>query len=146
VDAVARGRVWTGAQALGLGLVDRLGGLADAHRLAVELAGLPADGPAEALPALVDYPRKQSFAEKLAAALADDKSEGLSAGGGAHAAAGGGWAAAAAEWAAARSGLGEAARAWELAVRAGEMARRAEAEAAGGVRMRMEDADAERWL
>lgn len=35
---MAKGRVWTGQQALGLGLVDRLGGLADAVSEAAELA------------------------------------------------------------------------------------------------------------
>lgn len=41
VAKVAKGRVWTGEQALELGLVDRLGGLADALALAKEQAGLP---------------------------------------------------------------------------------------------------------
>ncbi|MDX1572118.1 MAG: signal peptide peptidase SppA [Xanthomonadales bacterium] len=40
VDTVARGRVWTGAQALDRGLIDRLGGLTDAVDAAAELAGL----------------------------------------------------------------------------------------------------------
>ena len=84
MDAVARGRVWTGAQALSLGLVDRLGGLDDAHRLAAELAGLPA----KRLPPLVEYPKSQSLVEKLGAALSEDKSDGLSA----APSAGGGWA------------------------------------------------------
>lgn len=43
VDAVARGRVWTGADALGHGLVDELGGLHTAVRRARVLAGLDAD-------------------------------------------------------------------------------------------------------
>lgn len=43
VERVAQGRVWTGEQALERKLVDRLGGLEDAVRLAKELAGLPAD-------------------------------------------------------------------------------------------------------
>jgi protease IV len=38
VDAVAQGRVWTGADALGTGLVDRLGGLDDAIAIAKEKA------------------------------------------------------------------------------------------------------------
>ena len=42
VEGVAQGRVWTGAQALSRGLVDRLGGLDDAVRLAKELAGVGA--------------------------------------------------------------------------------------------------------
>jgi protease-4 len=44
IDQVARGRVWTGAQALEFGLVDELGWLADAVADAGERAGLEADG------------------------------------------------------------------------------------------------------
>lgn len=40
VDAVAQGRVWTGAQALERGLVDQLGGYDDAIAAAAERAGL----------------------------------------------------------------------------------------------------------
>jgi protease-4 len=43
VEEIARGRVWTGAQARDLGLVDQLGGLHDAIALAKERAGLDAD-------------------------------------------------------------------------------------------------------
>lgn len=43
VDAVARGRVWTGADAHERGLVDELGGLRTAVRRAKVLAGLDAD-------------------------------------------------------------------------------------------------------
>mgnify|MGYP000635608092 CR=1 FL=1 len=43
VDAVARGRVWTGADAAERGLVDELGGLRTAIRRAKVLAGLDAD-------------------------------------------------------------------------------------------------------
>jgi protease-4 len=39
----ARGRVWSGQQAKELGLVDVLGGLEDAVRVAREIAGIPAD-------------------------------------------------------------------------------------------------------
>ncbi|MFO0760417.1 MAG: signal peptide peptidase SppA [Byssovorax sp.] len=45
VDAVARGKVWTGAQAKGIGLVDRTGGLVDALAEARRLGGLPDDAP-----------------------------------------------------------------------------------------------------
>jgi protease-4 len=45
IEAVARGRVWTGADALKVGLVDRLGGLREAVEVARERAGLPADAP-----------------------------------------------------------------------------------------------------
>lgn len=44
VDAVAQGRVWSGAQALERGLVDQLGGFKETLAAAAEKAGLPADG------------------------------------------------------------------------------------------------------
>jgi protease-4 len=50
VDAVARGRVWTGADAAERGLVDVLGGITEAAGIARERAGLAADAP------LVRYP------------------------------------------------------------------------------------------
>ncbi len=43
IESIARGRVWTGSDALGIGLVDELGGLRDAVRIARSRAGLPAD-------------------------------------------------------------------------------------------------------
>jgi protease-4 len=52
VDAVAQGRVWAGADAHGLGLVDELGGYQDAIDLAAELAGIGEDFS-------VDYPEAQ---------------------------------------------------------------------------------------
>lgn len=45
VDEVARGRVWSGAQAHERGLVDQLGGLGEAIAHARDLAGLAADAP-----------------------------------------------------------------------------------------------------
>ncbi len=51
VHEIARGRVWTGADAVGLGLVDELGGLEKATAIARRRAGLPATAP------LVRYPR-----------------------------------------------------------------------------------------
>ena len=45
IEAVARGRVWTGRDALEAGLVDELGGLRDAIRIARERAKLPEDAP-----------------------------------------------------------------------------------------------------
>jgi protease-4 len=45
IDAIARGRVWTGRQALDIGLVDQLGGLRDAVRIARARGGLPDDAP-----------------------------------------------------------------------------------------------------
>jgi protease-4 len=45
IEPIARGRVWTGMDALERGLVDELGGLRDAVRIARERAGLPKDAP-----------------------------------------------------------------------------------------------------
>ena len=45
VDAVGRGRVWTGQQAIERHLVDHLGGLREALAAARDAAGLPADAP-----------------------------------------------------------------------------------------------------
>lgn len=45
VHEVARGRVWTGADAVERGLVDELGGLHRAVEIARERAGLPSDAP-----------------------------------------------------------------------------------------------------
>jgi protease-4 len=59
--AVARGRIWTGADALELGLVDELGGLDVALALAKELAGLEAESSVTIRP----YPRERSLIEML---------------------------------------------------------------------------------
>ncbi|MCP5070006.1 MAG: signal peptide peptidase SppA [bacterium] len=61
VDAIARGRVWTGAQALEIGLVDSLGGLRDAVVEAKRLVDLEDDAPV----VLVQYPRPRPLAEEL---------------------------------------------------------------------------------
>jgi protease-4 len=45
IESIARGRVWTGTDALRIGLVDELGGLRDALRIARSRAGLPSDAP-----------------------------------------------------------------------------------------------------
>jgi protease IV len=50
VDELARGRVWTGADARERGLVDELGGLDTAVELARKKAGLPADAPTRPYP------------------------------------------------------------------------------------------------
>jgi protease IV len=47
IDRIARGRVWTGRDALDVGLVDELGGLRDAIRIARARADLPADAPVQ---------------------------------------------------------------------------------------------------
>jgi protease IV len=45
IENIARGRVWTGSDALDIGLVDEIGGLRHALRIARSRAGLPADAP-----------------------------------------------------------------------------------------------------
>ena len=45
IEAVARGRVWTGRDALDVGLVDHLGGLRDAVQIARREADLPENAP-----------------------------------------------------------------------------------------------------
>jgi protease IV len=50
VHEIARGRVWTGADALRNGLVDELGGLDVAERIARRRAGLPPDAPVRPYP------------------------------------------------------------------------------------------------
>jgi protease IV len=72
VDAVARGRVWTGADACERGLVDELGGLDRAAAIARERAGLPADAPLRRWPAIgpLDRVRPPRSSESPAAAAA----------------------------------------------------------------------------
>jgi protease-4 len=62
IDAIARGRVWTGQQARELGLVDELGGLDRAVALAKEHAKLDAGKPVS----LVIYPQKRSIVDLVA--------------------------------------------------------------------------------
>jgi protease-4 len=52
VDAVARGRVWTGEEAYDRHLVDRLGGIREALETARSLGGLPDDAPIVEVPHL----------------------------------------------------------------------------------------------
>jgi protease-4 len=64
VDAIGGGRVWTGRQAKERGLVDVLGGLSDAVRLAAEQAGISEPGRVT----LVHLPRAESPLHQLLAA------------------------------------------------------------------------------
>lgn len=66
VEAAARGRVWTGADAAARGLVDRLGGYHEALESARRLAGLAPDAPLR----LRTLPR-QSVAERLGVGRGD---------------------------------------------------------------------------
>ena len=65
IDAIGRGRVWTGAQAREQGLVDALGGLDVAVGLAKQRAGVPADEEVE----LVTYSPQRSFYEAITDSL-----------------------------------------------------------------------------
>ncbi|MEO3808464.1 signal peptide peptidase SppA [Sphaerisporangium sp. B11E5] len=69
---LARGRVWTGADAFGRGLVDELGGLEDALGLARGRAGLPADAPVRTYPRMhpLERLRPPDSSEDKAAAMA----------------------------------------------------------------------------
>ena len=63
LEEIAQGRVWSGTAALKLGLVDELGGLADAVTYAAHKARLGDDF------RVTEYPRKLQFAEALTEAL-----------------------------------------------------------------------------
>ncbi|MDR2673662.1 MAG: signal peptide peptidase SppA [Opitutaceae bacterium] len=65
VHEIAQGRVWSGAEALRLGLVDEIGGLDDAIAHAAGKAGLKPGY------TVIEYPRKKEFAEVLAEWLQD---------------------------------------------------------------------------
>jgi len=56
IDAVARGRIWSGADAKAVGLVDELGGFDTAVALAKEAAGVDDGAPH----ALIPFPRRKS--------------------------------------------------------------------------------------
>ena len=75
VDAVARGRVWTGADALARGLVDELGGLRTAVDRAKVLAGFDADTEVKVIrlpgSSLMDALRPKPSSQPAAASLPD---------------------------------------------------------------------------
>jgi protease-4 len=72
VHEIARGRVWTGADAARNGLVDELGGMSAAAEIARRRAGLPADAPLRAYPRLspFDQLRAPESSESRPAAVA----------------------------------------------------------------------------
>lgn len=65
VDAVAQGRVWSGAAAAERGLVDEVGGLGTALAAAKEAAGLDPDAPVD----LHVYPQQETLLDRLRDAL-----------------------------------------------------------------------------
>jgi protease IV len=75
VDAVARGRVWTGADAKERGLVDELGGLRTAITRAKVLAGLDEDADVRVVSypgsSLLDFLRPKPSSQPAAASLPD---------------------------------------------------------------------------
>jgi protease-4 len=73
IDAVAQGRVWTGAQARERGLVDRLGGLDVAIAAAKERAGIDADDDVE----VVVYPHRRTVYEALSDQFGGGSSSGV---------------------------------------------------------------------
>jgi protease-4 len=75
IDAVAQGRVWTGRQARELGLVDELGGLDDAIRIAAERARLDTQRGVQ----LVVYPPKRSLYDILSRGLGSSSTGALQA-------------------------------------------------------------------
>lgn len=64
VDSIGQGRVWSGTNAIGIGLVDELGGLQEAIAGAAELAGISEY-------TLVEYPKEKPFSEQLMELLGD---------------------------------------------------------------------------
>jgi protease-4 len=71
VEEIAQGRVWSGAQALRLGLVDEMGGLGPAIRYAARQAHL------EPGYRVVEYPRKKDLAETIAELMGKFPPEGM---------------------------------------------------------------------
>ncbi len=80
IEAVAGGRVWTGRDGVGAGLVDELGGLRDAVRIARERAGLAEDAPVTRsvhVPALARLGRAKNSEDPRALASSGLASSGL---------------------------------------------------------------------
>lgn len=65
VDEIAQGRVWTGAEALGIGLVDEIGTLSDALRFAAQAGGDSDLGAWQ----IVTYPKAPTTMEMILEAL-----------------------------------------------------------------------------
>jgi protease-4 len=63
VQEIAQGRVWSGSEALKLGLVDEIGGLSNAIKYAADKAGLGDNFK------VAEYPRKKQFAEAFTEAF-----------------------------------------------------------------------------
>jgi len=70
VDSIGQGRVWTGAQALKIGLVDRLGNIDDAIKAAARMAKLKNYR-------LVNYPDQKSVLSSLSSSLGANMRESM---------------------------------------------------------------------
>jgi protease-4 len=89
IEPLARGRVWTGRDALAHGLVDELGGLRDAVRIARSRAGLPDDAPVRrpgrvSLPARLGRPRNSEDPRAWVGSVVPDQAGLLRGGSGVH--------------------------------------------------------------
>ena len=71
VDKIGKGRIWSGAQAKDLGLVDELGGLDHAVDVAKQLAGIPSGRSVR----LVRFPAEKTFFEMLIEKHQEDSSQ-----------------------------------------------------------------------
>ena len=71
VDSIGQGRVWSGLNAIEIGLVDEIGGLDDAVKKAVSLANLDDNY------RIWEYPEKEDFVEKLMSDMSMSVSEDL---------------------------------------------------------------------
>jgi protease-4 len=80
IEAIARGRVWTGSDAQGVGLVDEIGGLRKAVGIARARADLPDDAPVRRVPHVAALSRlgRVRNSEDPRAALATSSLPGLS--------------------------------------------------------------------
>ena len=67
IDKVARGRVWTGRQALSLGLIDELGGYSNALNKAIEMGKIAQNQNIK----IVSFPEAKSFSEKVGDLIAN---------------------------------------------------------------------------
>ena len=68
VDAIAQGRVWAGKDAIGIGLVDELGGLSDAIRYAASMVSLENYR-------LVEFPAVPTMYDQLLEAMSEAETE-----------------------------------------------------------------------
>ncbi|MBR1904134.1 MAG: S49 family peptidase [Alphaproteobacteria bacterium] len=68
IDKIARGRVWTGAEAIKLGLVDALGGFDEALEAAKQQGKIADNQKIK----IVNYPQPKSLSEKISDLLFND--------------------------------------------------------------------------